>query len=781
MTLRTRGESPRRSFWIATAVAVLALGTLAAFLGAQNLSHADVQQAHANLQTSSAEIASTLNLAIQHEQDLAISAGRLHRREPQRVGVELPSLGQQRRRVPALSRDPRRGRSRDRSPVPAPGLRRASRDQRARVQRTEPDLHADAPGQAAVLLPRGRRARARRDCPRSRSDSTCATRRSDHNCSKRATPVSRRTRPTHLGGPAAFAVGTPLYRNGSHPNTLAARRADLIGFTGTEILPKTILTTALLGHPNDAVAFHYRAQRLERHVQGRSSAEERDLGFDQPPQRMARAGLHARPSPAASSAAVDSTLLFLGGALLSLLLGLLIYVLGTSRSSAMQLVKERTDQLQHQALHDSLTGLPNRALILDRIDRMLARSRRDTRAGRGALPRPRQLQGHQRHPGSPRRRRTVGQRRRSTEERGARERHRRTTRRRRVRRPRRRRLAGGRRGRGRRAPPRRHGDAIHHLGEQGAARGVGEHRHRRRRSHHARGAAPGRRHRALSGEGGRQTAGRAGSSRRCRSRSTITVAWRSTCKARSKREQFFLMYQPTVDLSTGAFTGVEALLRWRHPERGVVQPDDFIPALESSGLIVPVGAWVLHEACRQGALWQSRGHRFTVSVNISAKQLERDQLVTDVREAIIDERLRRRRTHPGTHRDGADARLRCDAVAADAVEGPRRAGRHRRLRHRLLVARLPATVPDRHLEDRSILRVGHRRLQGVRGARAHARATRQGAGHRDDRRGRRDQRPALAARDRDTSTRDRASCSRVRSPSRTSIDCSSIRPASPNG
>ena len=98
--------------------------------------------------------------------------------------------------------------------------------------------------------------------------------------------------------------------------------------------------------------------------------------------------------------------------------------------------------------------------------------------------------------------------------------------------------------------------------------------------------------------------------------------------------QFFLMYQPTVELSTGAFTGVEALLRWAQPQRGVVQPNDFIPALESSGQIVPVGAWVIHEACRQGALWQSRGHNFAVSVNIAAKQLERDSLVTDVQEAI---------------------------------------------------------------------------------------------------------------------------------------------------
>jgi EAL domain-containing protein (putative c-di-GMP-specific phosphodiesterase class I) len=98
--------------------------------------------------------------------------------------------------------------------------------------------------------------------------------------------------------------------------------------------------------------------------------------------------------------------------------------------------------------------------------------------------------------------------------------------------------------------------------------------------------------------------------------------------------QFFLLYQPTIDLQTNAFTGVEALLRWQHPERGVVQPDDFIPALEASGLIVSVGAWVLEEACRQGALWQAEGHRFTVSVNVSARQLERDRIVDDVHNSL---------------------------------------------------------------------------------------------------------------------------------------------------
>jgi EAL domain-containing protein (putative c-di-GMP-specific phosphodiesterase class I) len=68
----------------------------------------------------------------------------------------------------------------------------------------------------------------------------------------------------------------------------------------------------------------------------------------------------------------------------------------------------------------------------------------------------------------------------------------------------------------------------------------------------------------------------------------------------------------------------------------VIQPDDFIPALEASGLIVPVGRWVLEEACRQGAAWQRQGHQITVSINVSAKQLDGDQIVTDVHDALTN-------------------------------------------------------------------------------------------------------------------------------------------------
>ena len=99
-------------------------------------------------------------------------------------------------------------------------------------------------------------------------------------------------------------------------------------------------------------------------------------------------------------------------------------------------------------------------------------------------------------------------------------------------------------------------------------------------------------------------------------------------------DQFRLFYQPTVDLQTSAFTGVEALLRWEHPGGRLIQPNDFIPALESSGLIIQVGAWVLMEACRQGAAWHAAGHRLSVAVNVSARQLQQDRIVDDVRDAL---------------------------------------------------------------------------------------------------------------------------------------------------
>jgi EAL domain-containing protein (putative c-di-GMP-specific phosphodiesterase class I) len=117
-------------------------------------------------------------------------------------------------------------------------------------------------------------------------------------------------------------------------------------------------------------------------------------------------------------------------------------------------------------------------------------------------------------------------------------------------------------------------------------------------------------------------------------------SWRAEeLASASARDEFFLLYQPTIDLQTYAFVGVEALLRWRHPRLGVLGPDAFLGALESSGAIVEVGAWVISTACQQGASWHARGHRFSVSVNASAGQLEAPSFVGDVDRSLEESRF----------------------------------------------------------------------------------------------------------------------------------------------
>ena len=107
-------------------------------------------------------------------------------------------------------------------------------------------------------------------------------------------------------------------------------------------------------------------------------------------------------------------------------------------------------------------------------------------------------------------------------------------------------------------------------------------------------------------------------------------------------EQLELHYQPVVRLSDGSITGVEALLRWRHPEKGMIGPDQFIPLAEETGLIVPIGRWVLREGCRQARrILDSVPDDVapTMSINLSLKQLQHSDLVSDVREALEDARL----------------------------------------------------------------------------------------------------------------------------------------------
>ncbi len=101
-----------------------------------------------------------------------------------------------------------------------------------------------------------------------------------------------------------------------------------------------------------------------------------------------------------------------------------------------------------------------------------------------------------------------------------------------------------------------------------------------------------------------------------------------------EKDEFFLAYQPTIDLRDMSPNGVEALIRWNHPTRGIVQPDDFIPLLEETGLIVDIGKWVLQAACAQGAAWRQAGYPIGMAVNVSGRQLDTHQLIADIEEAL---------------------------------------------------------------------------------------------------------------------------------------------------
>ena len=106
------------------------------------------------------------------------------------------------------------------------------------------------------------------------------------------------------------------------------------------------------------------------------------------------------------------------------------------------------------------------------------------------------------------------------------------------------------------------------------------------------------------------------------------------------RSEFVLFYQPQVDLRSGGVFAVEALIRWKHPTLGMVQPAAFIPIAEETGLIVPIGDWVLREACRQSKAWQDAGlPRLSVCVNVSARQFRERNLVARVVEALKDSGL----------------------------------------------------------------------------------------------------------------------------------------------
>lgn len=124
-------------------------------------------------------------------------------------------------------------------------------------------------------------------------------------------------------------------------------------------------------------------------------------------------------------------------------------------------------------------------------------------------------------------------------------------------------------------------------------------------------------------------------SKEVKTQSIERLSLESALRRALEREQFSLNYQPKVDMESGQITGVEALLRWNHPDLGNVSPAQFIPLAEETGLIVPIGRWVLNEACAQAIAWQRRGLLpLSMAVNLSPRQFADEHLLQDVDEAL---------------------------------------------------------------------------------------------------------------------------------------------------
>ncbi|HUG64096.1 MAG TPA: EAL domain-containing protein, partial [Gaiellaceae bacterium] len=631
-------RSRRTYVWVAVA-AVLALGgTTAALVGAQKMARNDADESHQALAASADKVASALQLAIQREEDLVVAASAYLLGAPSRSNAEFArwtTLVRVEERYPQLKVVG--------SAVVVPASELAAFIQRAAADPAGgQELGAD--GRLAIIPPGNRpfyclqeRAVYFEEAIKGPAGfDLCGIELGTHLLAARDS--GRGTYfPLPIGNDAWLAVQTPIYAGGGVPETVAARRATFVGWVGTVTDPQVILDRALRGYPGLSVSLRYHRDSSSVAFHGGTVPDgAQSVTVD------LRNGWTATTSGAVTSSGVLTNRsvsgALVGGVALSLLLAALVFVLATGRARALRVVGERTGQLRHQSLHDALTGLPNRTLIMDRMDQLLARNRRNGTLGAALfldLDEFKNINDSMGHEAGDQLLVAVAARLKSS-------------------------LRDvdtvGRMG----------GDEFVILIDGGEPRIAPELVAERlldvmRQPFDVDGAAMPLIVNTSIGIaiGDRDSGGEllrdadvalyeakaAGKNRyeiflpamqtELLDRMAIEFELRSALDG----DQFCLQYQPIYNLDDLSLVGVEALLRWQHPSRGLLQPDEFISILEQTGQIREVGRWVLREACEQMATWHARGDTLDLSVNLSGRQLDGDDILDHIREALHESGL----------------------------------------------------------------------------------------------------------------------------------------------
>jgi len=634
------------TFAALTVVLVLA-GVLASVLGARAVGRTDAEQSQLSFHLASAEIASTLNLAIQHEEDLVLSASAFVKGDP---GTSAADFDRWAESVRAMQRYPELQNLGLVTLVPSSRLAAFEAHMAANPIRPL-GPQSVGPKEDFVIFPPGNRPYyCLAVAGLARSATTFLPAGVDY-CAVAPTLITARDSGKVGYAPIAQGAGTtllgveaPVYRGGSIPSTVAARRRTFVGWIGELLAPNVLLAQALEGHPHVAVTLRYDthfSQVAFESGKAPASAQSTDINLrvgQEDGLGNAAEGWSVQTSVASTSSVVlanwNSRMVLLAGALLSVVLGLLIFVLGTGRRRALSLVNEKTSELSHQALHDTLTGLPNRALVLDRAEHMIARVGRRPDALAGALfidvDGFKHVNDSLGHAAGDQLLRVVAERLQSA----AREQD-----------------TVGRLG----------GDEFVVLVESTADEAMLDLLADRLTEVLRQpvefddgqkifsvttsiGVALGRyatpdallRDADLA----LYAAKAAGKDRYALFDASINAGIERRLELQADlgdalaKGQFSLLYQPIRRLPGREIVGVEALIRWNHPTRGDLDPESFIPLAEESAMIAPIGSWVLDEACRQAAAWAETGVALGVSVNVSAHQLSGEGFTDAVRQAL---------------------------------------------------------------------------------------------------------------------------------------------------